>query len=264
MAIRIMRILVLSACIITNMTAEKVFAAHPLITDDTGTQGEGTLQIEVVGEFGKDSADGTTVKSLEFPTIPFISYGISDTMDIVFGISYASLTVDDGFSKNAVHGITDASFELKKRMYEKAGFSVAVKPGISIPSGDENKGMGNGRASLALTLITTLNAELQAYHLNLGYARNEFKHPVDKAANRRDIWHASIAAEAAVLKDLVVVGNIGIERNPDKTSDTHPAFVLGGIVYSLRDDLDVDFGVKGGISSPETDLSLLAGIAWRY
>lgn len=264
MVIRKALILLFIASMMFSAHVEKACAAHPLVTDDTGTQGKGSIQTEIVGEYGRDLEEGKSIKSFEIPMTPFISYGVSDRLDVVVGLTYHSLTTDEGATKSTISGMTDASLELKARLYEKEGFSVAVKPGIRFPSGDEAKGLGNGRASYAFTIITTLTAGRLSYHMNLGYSRNEFKLQADTAVNRSDIWNASIAAEVAVSKDIRLIGNIGNERNPDKTSDTHPAFVLGGIVYSLRDDLDIDFGIKRGISSPETDLSLLAGAAWRY
>lgn len=39
---------VIAAVVLTSGTA---FAAHPLITDDTGTQGQGKFQLEVNGEW---------------------------------------------------------------------------------------------------------------------------------------------------------------------------------------------------------------------
>lgn len=40
------------------------YAAHPLITDDTGTQGKGKFQIEVNSEFAydKETVDGIATK----------------------------------------------------------------------------------------------------------------------------------------------------------------------------------------------------------
>jgi len=65
------------------------------------------------------------------------------------------------------------------------------------------------------------------------------------------------------VKSLRVVANIGMERNSLKTSNTNPAFVLGGLIYSISEKLNVDFGVKGGLNGPETDISYLAGITWK-
>ncbi len=49
-------------------------------------------------------------------------------------------------------------------------------------------------------------------------------------------------AEECGLKDLVVAADTGVERNPDKASDTHPAYILGGLIYSLGENLDIDIG----------------------
>ncbi len=244
--------------------AVPAFAAHPLITDDTGTQGKGKYQFEFIGEYGHDKEDGITTSSLVMPTIPALSYGITDTVDLVLGISHQRTeTKQDGVT-NTKRGISDASVQLKWRFYEKDGWSFAVKPGITLPTGDENKGLGNGKASSSMFFITTKEIAPWAFHLNLGYLRNEYKLQADEDANRKDIWHASLASELRVIKDLKAVANIGMERNPDKTSNTNPSFLLGGLIYSINDSLDVDFGVKGGLTKPETDISYLAGVTWRF
>lgn len=254
---------VITVGFIVAITAGTVFAAHPLITDDTGTQGKGKAQLEFIGEYGIDKEEGVTEKGYEVPTVPFLSYGITDSMDLVFGLPYASVRVEDAETTTAVRGATDMSIELKARIYEKDGLSFAVKPGISLPTGDEEKGLGNGKTSYSAFFITTKEAEPWAFHFNVGYARNEYKLPADEEANRKDIWHVSLASQVEVMKDLNLVANIGMEKNPDKTSDTHPAFILGGVIYSITENVDIDFGVKCGLNKPETDYSILAGITWR-
>jgi hypothetical protein len=244
-------------------TAGAAFAAHPLITDDTGTQGKGKAQLEFIGEYGVDKEEGVTEKSFEAPTVPFLSYGLSDTIDLVFGLPYASVRVEDAGTTTAVRGATDMSLELKARVYEKDGLSFAVKPGISLPTGDEEKGLGNGKTSYSAYFITTKELAPWAFHFNVGYVRNEYKLQADEDANRKDIWHVSLASQVEVVKDLNLVANIGMERNPDKTSDTHPAFILGGVIYSVTENLDVDLGIKGGLNKPEMDYSFLAGVVWR-
>jgi hypothetical protein len=246
------------------MIATGAYAAHPLITDDTGTQGKGKGQFEFIGEYGYDKEDGVTTKSLEAPTIPFLSYGITNVMDIVLGLPYQRVETEEGGASSTVRGISDASIELKWRFYEKDGLSFAVKPGLSLPTGDENKGLGNGKMSYSAYFITTKEAEPWAFHFNVGYVRNEYKLQTDEDASRKDIWHVSLASQVEVVKDLNLVANIGMERNPDKTSNTNPAFILGGFIYSVADNLDLDFGIKGGLNKPETDISYLAGITWRF
>jgi hypothetical protein len=244
------------------MAAGTAFAAHPLITDDTGTQGKGKAQLEFIAQYGTEKEDGVREKSLEAPTVPFLSYGLSDTMDIVFGFPYSAVRVENAGTATAMRGVTDMAIELKARVYEKDGLSFAVKPGITLPTGDEEKGLGNGKVSYSTFFITTREAGPWAFHFNVGYARNEYKLQADEEANRNDLWHASLASQVKVEKDLNLVANIGMERNPDKTSNTHPAFILGGFIYSV-DNLDFDFGVKRALNKPETDTTVLAGITWR-
>jgi long-subunit fatty acid transport protein len=98
-----------------------------------------------------------------------------------------------------------------------------------------------------------------AFHLNLGYKRNE--NTVDE---REDIWHASLAGEYKVMKNLKLVADIGAERNTDKSSDTNPAFILGGFIYTIRENVDIDFGVKAGLNKAEADITYLAGMALRF
>jgi hypothetical protein len=188
---------------------------------------------------------------------------MSDTMDLVFGLPYAAVKVEDAGTTTAVRGATDMSIEIKARFYEKDGLSFAVKPGVSLPTGDEKNGLGNGKPSYGAFLITTKEAGPWAFHFNVGYVRNEYKLQADEDANRKDIWHVSLASQVEVVKDLSVVANIGAERNPDRNSNTDPAFILGGVIYAVSEGLDVDLGVKAGLNKTETDSTVLAGITWR-
>ena len=67
-----------------------------------------------------------------------------------------------------------------------------------------------------------------------------------------------------MVKDLKLVGNIGVKRNPDRDSTRHPAFILGGVIYSLTENPDIDIGVKAGLNDVETDYTFLAGLAFRF
>ncbi len=243
------------------------YAAHPLITDDTGTQGKGNFQIELNSEFttDKETADDITTKETGGEVASILSYGLTDDIDVVLGVPYVwAKTEIDGDVDSNEDGISDISIELKWRLHEKAGLGFALKPAVILPTGDEEKGLGNGKASYGLMFITTKEIEPWAFHLNLGYMHNEYKLEEDRDANRKGIWHASLATQAEVLKDLTAVVNIGVETNPDKKSNTHPAFLIGGIIYSITENLDIDAGVKAGLNKPETDLTFLAGMAVRF
>lgn len=254
------------------------FAAHPLTTDDTGTQGKGKFQIEVNTEFTfdkeKEDADGDgvedTVKAKGREVATVLTYGATDSLDIFIEVPYKTSKtkingqVDPTDPSADAKGISDMTIGAKWRFYEKDGLSFAIKPGITIPTGDENKGLGNGRASYDVVFITTKEIEPWAFHLNLGYTHNVYKLQKDKDEKRKDIWKASLAAELEVVKNLKIVADTGIERNEENGKSTHPAFILGGLIYSISENFDINVGIKGGLNKPADDVAVLAGIALRF
>ena len=238
------------------------WAAHPLITDDTGTQGKGKFQLELNGQYDWDDEDvgGVSVEYAGGEAAMTLSYGIVDNVDLVLSLPYLwGKEKDDDVTAYDKNGIGDATLEAKWRLFEQNGFSLALKPGISFPTGDEDKGLGTGKIGGQAFLIASQEVEPFAFHANLGYVRNE-----NDADEREDIWHASLAGTWEVVKDLQLVANIGIERNPDSEADDDPVFLIGGIIYSINENFDVDCGVKVGLTDSETDVSALAGVALRF
>ena len=242
-------------------------AAHPLITDDTGTQGKGKYQFELNGEISRDKEvfEGVETRESGAEMAAAFSAGLFDNVDLVVGAPWVwSRVREDGVLTGDENGIGDLSLELKWRFFEHKGFSLAVKPGMTLPTGNENRGLGNGKASYGVTMIATQELEPFTFHVNAAYTRNEFKLDADKDSNRQDIWHGSVAATYEVIKDLQLVANVGMESNGDRGAVTWPAFVLGGAIYTVTENLDLDLGVKGGLNGPEADISYMAGIACRF
>jgi len=224
------------------------FGAHPLITDDAGTQGAGRFQLELNGEYAKDGSDSTT------ETAATITGGIRDDLDLVISAPYQFLRFNDEEGERVTEdGISDAAAELKWRFYEQEGLGLALKPGITFPTGDDAKGLGDGKASYSLLFITTMEFDAITYHANLGFTKNR--------KELRDVWNYSVAAEYEIMKDLMLVGNIGGETNSDKETNTHPVFILGGLIYTVNDSLSVDIGIKTGLNNAEPDYTVLAGLA---
>ena len=59
-------------------------AAHPLITEDTGTQGAQRRQLEVFGEESKNR--GTRQRNERYDAV--LSYGIADSADVQLGLPW--------------------------------------------------------------------------------------------------------------------------------------------------------------------------------
>ncbi len=247
--------------VLMMVTATPSWAAHPLITDDTGTQGKGGYEIELNGEFEHDDEDG--VESEVTTIAGALSVGLADAIDLVLGIPVQFTRViedtEEGHETTTEEGISDISIELKWRFWERKGLSFAVKPVVTLPTGERKEGLGGGRITGSLYLISTLEKGPVCFHANVGYIQNE-----NKNDERKELWHASLAMEYAVLDKLKLVANVGVDRNADRASQTNPGWVIGGIIYSLTDSLDLDFGVKAGLNDVAPDYSLLAGLTWGF
>ena len=118
------------------------WAAHPLITDDTGTQGKGNFQLELTGQYDQDKENvgGVSIKATGVETAATLSYGMIDNIDLVLSLPYLwGREKENGSIVYKEDGIGDASLEAKIKVFEKEGFSLALKPGISFPTGDDDK-----------------------------------------------------------------------------------------------------------------------------
>lgn len=247
-----------NAAVLGFLFAGSAFAAHPLITDDTGTQGKGRFQVEVNGEQTHDR--DRKIKTTTTQLASTLTYGITEPLDLVLTLPYQHLKTDGAEGETIkTNGISDLTLDLKWRFHEKDGLSFALKPGITIPTGDDTKGLGAERATYRLFFIGTKEAKPWTFHVNLGYIRNQNSHNA-----RENLLHASLATAAEIENGLKIVVNIGIESDADRSSHNHPAFVLAGLIYALSESFEIDCGIKGGITKPESDYSVLAGITYRY
>jgi len=230
--------------------SENIHAAHPLITDDAGTVGAKNFELEANVEYANDNGNSGTQLAAT------LTGGVRENIDLVITVPYLFLRTKKGYDRIHEDGFADMLVEMKWRFYEKDGFGLALKPGIILPAGDEDKGLGDGKAAYSLFFVASKELDPVNIHFNLGYIKNR--------RELRDIWHYSIAGEYQVSKPLILVANIGGETNPDRESNVHPLFLLGGAICNVTENFDVDFGVKTGLNKAEADYTLLAGIIVRF
>ncbi len=245
------------ALLLVVITSRVAFATQPLITDDTETQGTGRFQLELEFENARDELGG--ISNMRDSLHVALTYGLLDAVDLAVSVPYQYLVSTSFLSKSRVDGFSDTVLEVKWRFAQMGGLSFAIKPGISLPSGDESRGLGEGAVGCHFFFIATEAYEPWKFHLNFGYIRNE--NAVDQ---RSDIWHLSLASEFQMFTWLKAVANIGAERSPQKGSDNPIGFVLGGLVFPVIDRMDLDIGIKGGLTKPASNYSLLAGVTIRF
>ena len=237
------------------------FAAHPLVTDDTGTQGKGNFQLEATGTWLTDQEDtsGEGVRETgSFAALVFAA-GFSETLDVIVGVPYVWTETKEAGQTTRDDGISDTVLEAKWRFYDKEKFSMAIKPGIFLPTGNEEQGRGTGHVGYTVFLISTVETEPWAFDANLGYLYLENRHE-----ERVNLWFASLATRFAVSEQWTIAGEIGATRNADPDDSSHPAFAQAGLIYSPSDDLDLSLGFLAGLSDAEVDQLVRAGVTIRF
>jgi len=226
------------------------WGSHPLITDDTGTQGKGNFQLEVNGQADHDRDGGrTTTGGLMATTL---SYGLIDPVDLIVTVPYLWIEHENGLS--------DVNVDVRYRFFEKDGLSFAVKPGLSLPTGDDDKGLGAGKLGGHLYLIGMKEAGPMTFIANLAYIRYE----TDLNTFEKNIWHVSVAGVYALNDHWKLAADIVAERSTSKNADNDPVSAVAGVIYSPTKNIDLDLGIKRGITSSATDWSLMAGTTFRF
>ena len=266
--------LLLSSSLIPHPSS-LAWAGHPFITDDAGTQGKGNWQLELMAQ--RDHYDRTAnagagpVQQRSRSTLfnPVLTYGLLDNVDIALGLNHLRYQVtENGPVAGEASGTSDSTLELQWRIYEKDGLSLALKPGLTIPTGDESRGLGAGRAWWGINLIADYEAEPWIWLANIAYDRARYKLPQDQLDNSSDLWRVSGGVEYIVRKELRLAGELGVRmsesRNDPFLPGRHARFAMLGLIYSPTKKLDFDIGYRKGLSRAETDKTFLVGATIRW
>lgn len=246
------------------LSAGTCFAAHPLISDDAGVLGKGTIQGELNGDisYDKETVNGSTTKTNGDQLAATIGVGASDTLDLVFGLTrpWGSGRAD-GVSFNDA-GSTDFALTMKWQVLLHEGFSIAVKPqfGYSYAVGQKD----DHTMSYGAGLVLSKEFERLALHLNAGYVYNDYNRADVRDACRESIGSFSLAATYKILEHMKLVADIGASTSADKSSNEMPVFGLVGFIYGVNINLDLSAGLKVGLTRPEDDLTGTFGITLKY
>lgn len=230
------------------------FAAHPLATDDTGTQGRSGMQFELSVDASRDGDAG--VRSRNRVAAATLTYGMSDALDVAISLPNQRVAMAGTSSER---GWGDASVSLKWRFMSSDGFSLALKPQVSFATGDEQRGLGNGKAAYGVHLLGAFETERYELLANVGVTNNE--NSID--ATKR-LWNVSTAILWKFTPQVKGVFDVGTYRNADPAGNRRPAFAIAGVIYSPSDTLDLDIGIRKALNSAEADYTGGVGITLRW
>jgi Putative MetA-pathway of phenol degradation len=241
-------------------------SAHPLSTVDAGTVGQGARELELsVRLHRQGGSPGETSAREAAEVAATLTLGLRDDLDLaVAAASTWSRVRQDGRTVSADGGPEDLRLELGWRFLEANGIALAVRPGLTLPSGEASRGRGTGRVGASVVLAATVTSGALALDLDAGYAHRDFSRGEDREANRAGLWRFSLAARARVLPRLQVVAEVAAGSAPERANRAWPATALAGVVASLSEGVDLDLGVETGVAGAGGDPAALFGVTWRW
>lgn len=232
-------------------------AGHPLFTEDTGTQGAGRYQLELTHDLSHLKNADIQTRAHSINTV--LSIGLTENLDAIVDLPYERLS-ERGATDTVVKGFADMEIAAKWRLYDEGALSFALRPGIGLPTGDDEEGLSTGHIVPSLFAVATYSSDPWALHLHVGYTRNLHQEPEE----RSHIYHASIGVEYSVSERARLVTDASFESNAERSGDDHEGSMVLGLVYSITPDLDFDFGYRKGLTEPAPDQAWLTGLALRF
>jgi hypothetical protein len=220
-------------------------AAHPLITEDTGTLGPGRWQLEGIGEHEKDRI----TRQREDVNLFVLSRGYAESADWQVAVPWHRAREDE---------IGDVSLDLKWRFHERGRFSLGLKPGATLPTGDWREDRGKGKATVGALLIASYEPGPFAFHAQAGYRWNR-----NRLGERKSLTHFSAAATWQ-LGPVKLVVDAARDTSPDPAASESERYVVLGAIWAIGRNFDLDAGVKTGHGGAALDEALLLGATVRW
>jgi len=226
------------------------FAAHPLQTEDTGTQGAANVEIE--NGFARARVAG----AIAFSWQPQVSLGLSPTVDAII---QPSLLVVRAPGQATVSGRGDTNLDAKWRFWGADPWSLAVRAGLQAPTSQRGLGLPHGEVSAHALLVATWDSAPTTAHANLGFTHNP-----PGTGTRAAIAHVSAAVMQAINERLILTVDGELDQDAVAARHGWPGAVLGGVIWTARPGLDLDVGYQVSTHAQPVDRQWMAGITYRF
>lgn len=228
-----------------------VFAGqqHPLVSDTAEVVAPSKFEAETAVEY--HSAENVSA----FVIRETVTGGIIPKLDAFISLPFTSYK-PDGASRES--GLGDITIGAKYNFMNVEKTALSVKPFIVLPVGDEEKGLGSGGVGLGANLIATLVLDKQ-----ISFDGNLMLTFQDTKGDSYNEFGAAVAGKFQATNDLKAVAEIALTKT-DETGSKTDAFLTAGAIFAAQKNLDVDCGVRLGLSNSAEDFALLVGATYKF
>jgi hypothetical protein len=225
------------------------WGAHPLVTEDTATQGKGNVE----WENGFGSTHLGPAYALDYQ--PQISYGVLAGLDLILQPAWL-LERETGAA--TIRGLGDTNVDAKWRFFGRAPWSMAVRAGLAVSTNEHHLGLPPGTTSEHALLVFTYDEAPLTVHFNGGFTRNP-----DVPGSSRNLGHFSAAVLWTFSESLILSGEVAADSNPGSRGPWGET-ALTGIIYTVRPGLDIDLGFQVGRTAQMSSREWLGGVTYRF
>lgn len=237
---------------------------RPGLGTPTCTIDRGHAMVETgLADWTRDSGQGTRTDTATFGET-LIRYGLTDTLEMHIGWDgYSTVRQQDRVARPTEHidGGGDMTLALRQNLRnpDGSGFSYAVMPYVTLPTGADGIGAGDWSAGLIAPV---------SYELRKGLTvalTPEIDAAADSDGDGRHLGFGSVIGLGVSLTDKIAM-TLETSLYRDQDPDGHSTIALAGLAFAWqpKDDLQFDIGAVAGLNSDCPDVEVYGGVARRF
>lgn len=224
---------------------------HPLVSDTAEVVAPSKFEAETAVEYHSSDAYSA------FVIQETVTGGIIPKLDAFIALPFTSYKPDfPGASRES--GLGDITIGAKYNFMNIEKTALSVKPFIVLPVGDDKKGLGYGGVGLGANLIATLELDKK-----ISFDGNLMLQYQDTSGDSFNEFGAAVAGKFQATNELKAVAEIALSKT-DQTGSKTDAFLTAGAIFAAQKNLDVDCGVRLGLSDTAEDFALLVGATYKF
>lgn len=250
------------------------YAAHPLQTDDTGTQDQGNWQLEMNADRTTTREMGGNGQDVARKANTTLTYGALPTLDTFVNLPWWWLdNRNSQGDRDKVSGRGELALGMKWRAWETEEhsnahlnthlnkFSLGFKTELSLPTSADERGIGTGRTNLTLTGLLNYEWNDWVWLANLSLATNRAPSLPENHRNR--VAGISTALLYKVIEGWRLAADTGVTQGTETTVANTRYFLLG-VIYSPKEALDFDLGWRANRQGVTRQNTLGVGVTVRF
>lgn len=250
-------IFLLLLCSLCLILTSPVFAAHPLATEDAEVVAHRNVEIEIGHDYLEDNQEQHAVQGSYTAKFGFFDKAEIDlTLPAVYAARYKKEDEEGSYTDKASRaGFGDITLFGEYVLLEEQKFTPGISAfsSVTFPSGEEEKGFGDPKASYELSTSIGKHIHRLLLHANLGWGF------INDAP---DTLLVKASAEYQLFESFSLVGEWEGASDLEHNTDGDSAAILGGFIWKVHPRCALDLGIRVGVSSEEERFRLTQGFTF--